>query len=195
MESLKPNLTPPALAPYGLTREMLVNVASATRRCMVEFRRTFIEKYEIDISRKLTSELLGKVFETECAREFSKALGYKVERERKDRDPDLWFTEIEKPLEVKVTRTRGEWRGGEFSKRPSPHLFVAWEGDELFDHYFVCLAEISEADWTHGMGKRYYATRMTATALNGVPTKQILIGSIETSRLGKSKTSTEAVGE
>jgi len=75
-----------------------------------------------------------------------------------DNNPDLFFTRINMPMEIKVTSGQ-VWRGGEFSKRASWHLMVSRNDD--FDEFFVCLVDMKgEKDlWISSMqrGKDYYA--------------------------------------
>jgi hypothetical protein len=77
---------------------------------------------------------------------------------RGDNTPDLFFTKIKMPMEIKVTSGQ-VWRGGEFSKRASWHLMVS--RNEEFDEFFVCLVSMESNGglWVSSMqqGKDYYA--------------------------------------
>ena len=68
---------------------------------------------------------------------FTKKLGYPVKRAMADKDPDLVFTKINKPMEIKVTSTTNAWTGGEFSKRPFDYLLVSWN-PENYKQFFCC---------------------------------------------------------
>ena len=46
------------------------------------------------------------MFEVHCERVLTKRLGYEVRKEKSDKEPDLFFTKINKPLEVKLTSTK-----------------------------------------------------------------------------------------
>ncbi|MEM3086105.1 MAG: hypothetical protein QXT68_03070 [Halobacteria archaeon] len=153
---------------------MVRKVARETAECMSDFKTNFVEKYKINISNKLTSELVGKIFETRCESIFSKSLGYAVRREASDKDPDLYFTRINRPLEVKLTSTLTAWTGGEFSKRPFDYLLVSWGGS--FDEYFVALVRLVKKDWKSNYQKKFYGPSYSAKKLYERKDKKVFMG-------------------
>lgn len=147
--------------PFGITKEMVLEILRETSRIMSNFKRGYLDKYDAKIGNKLKSELVGKIIEITAMRVFSKHLG-QVDRALTDTQPDLRFTKIPdsrwggRPLEVKVTSTLNTWQGGAFSKRPSDYLLISWGGN--FDEFFAAIAHIDESEWdltSFKKGKRY----------------------------------------
>jgi len=148
---------------FGITREMILEIVKATSIAMKRLKRYQIDEYSITMSNKNLSELLSKTFEGAAAKIFSKRLGYKIEKEKVDRDPDLTFTKINRPLEVKVTSTDYAWTGGEFSQRAPDYLLVSWGGD--FDEFYITLVRIDHDDWQSRMAQRFYGPSFTIRKL------------------------------
>lgn len=160
---------------FGITKGMIADITKGTCKHMRDFRKTFTDKNKVNLSNKLISELVGKVFEAQCTDIFTKKLGYEVKREMSDSDPDLFFIKIERPLEVKLTSTKTGWRGGEFSKRPFDYLLVSWGGD--FDEYFICLVRLTKKDWHSNIARGYYAPDYKADKLYKRKDKVVFLGS------------------
>ncbi|MFH1583998.1 MAG: hypothetical protein ABIA56_02625 [Actinomycetota bacterium] len=137
---------------------MILEVLREGGEAMQFFTKSFKDKYDVKLSGKIQSETFSNLLEQISARVFSKHLGYEIKKANSDNNPDLFFTKINMPMEIKVTSGQ-VWRGGEFSKRASWHLMVS-RSDE-FDEFFVCLVEMKgENDlWISAMqrGKDYYA--------------------------------------
>ena len=77
-------------------------------------------------STKLKSELISNIVETSFA-----SIVPNTKDPKKDAEPDLYIDD--KPLELKTSKTTNCWRGGEFSKRESDYLLIAW--DEIDDNF------------------------------------------------------------
>lgn len=106
---------------------------------------------------KMTSELFSKTVETVASEVFTKRCGSPVTTPTTDNDPDLYFQARGYPLEVKVTA--GEtFIGGEFSKRESPTLLLAWDS-ETANEFFLALAFLRKDDWKSG-GENFYGTSL-----------------------------------
>ncbi len=159
---------------FGLTREVVLEILKETSKVMQEFKRNFLDKYDVSISNKLLSELVGKAFETSTSVILSKKLGYDVIKEHSDKEPDLFFTKIDKPLEVKITSTTSAWTGGEFSKRPFDYLLVSWSGN--FDEFFVALVHLEKEDWQSRIQQQYYGPGFSKQKLFDKKGKIIFIG-------------------
>ncbi len=144
--------------PFGITREMILEILREGAEAMQFFTKSFKEKYDVKLSGKIQSETFSNLLEQISAKVFTKHLGYEVKNAKSDNDPDLLFTKINMPMEIKVTSGQ-VWRGGEFSKRASWHLMVSRNDD--FDEFFVCLIDMNREKnlWISSMqkGKDYYA--------------------------------------
>ncbi len=170
---------------FGITKAMILEIARQTSRCMNDFKQDFIDKYGVNISNKLISELVGKIFEVQCERIMTKKLGYEVHKETSDKDPDLTFTRINKPLEVKLTSTTNAWTGGEFSKRPFDYLLVSWGGN--FDEFFIALIHLEKKDWKSNFKSNFYGPSYSAKKLFSRKDKMVFLGGFEKSQRGAIK--------
>ena len=133
---------------------------------------------------KNQSELLSKIFEKVAAEKYTEFTSDTVINPRSDNDPDLYFTQAEKPLEIKVT-CGDTWTGGTFSKRPADYLLISWDKDTK-GNCFVALAHLKKSDWLPG-GNNYYGTRYPKSALYGacVDNKaKVLYGGLEKTNRG-----------
>ena len=139
--------------------------------------RQIINEYGVYLGNKNLSEIVGKVMEKVASEHFTKKLGYEVKNALSDREPDLFFTNINMPIEIKITSTTNAWTGGEFSKRPYHYFMVSWGGE--FDEFFVCAVKLEKEDWKSNMSKNYYGPSLTLKKLREIKDKIILIGSID----------------
>ncbi len=176
---------------FGITKPVALEIARETSKCMLNFKRDFVEKYGVNLSNKLISELVGKIFEVECERVLTKRLGYEVRKETSDKEPDLFFTKIGKPLEVKLTSTTSAWTGGEFSKRPFDYLLVSWGGN--FDEFFIALVHLEKKDWKSNFESNFYGPSYSAAKLCARKDKAILLGSFEKTPRGACKVVREII--
>lgn len=145
------------LQKFGLTREIILE----SLKIVVSRMKKFDQEYgDLGLSRKNISELIEKILENACANTFSKKLGYEVKRALADRDPDLVFTNLNVPMEIKMTSTDNSWTGGEFSKRPSDYLMVSWGGN--FDEFFCCLVHLEKEDWKSNFQNNFYGPSLSA---------------------------------
>ena len=53
---------------FGITKDMILEISKATCKHMKDFKTSFIDKNKVNLSSKLISELVGKVFEAQCAK-------------------------------------------------------------------------------------------------------------------------------
>lgn len=174
-----------AINNFGITRKFALEIAQETSKCMLDFRRDFIDKYGVNLSNKLISELVGKIFEVQCEKVLTKRVGYEVRKEKSDREPDLLFTKINKPLEVKLTSTTTAWTGGEFSKRPFDYLLVSWGGN--FDEFFMAMVHLEKKDWKSNFKSNFYGPSYSAKKLYERKDKMVLLGSFEETSRGAIK--------
>lgn len=158
------------------TRENLLAVTKEVSRRMKALKAQLITPYDIYFSNKNLSEIIGKIMEKVAADYFTKRLGYKVANAHSDKEPDLLFTKINFPVEIKVTSTLNAWTGGEFSRRPFSYFLVSWGGD--FDEFFVCTTKLEKTDWKSNMSQRFYGPSLSITKLREKRDKVILVGSI-----------------
>jgi folate-dependent tRNA-U54 methylase TrmFO/GidA len=167
---------------FGLTREIILEVMKEVSKRMLAIKKNIIEAYDISFSNKNLSEIIGKIMEKVAADIFTQKLGYKVVRATTDKDPDLFFTKISSPLEIKVTSTENAWTGGEFSKRPFDYLLVSWGGN--FDEFFVALVHLEKNDWISHITKRYYGPSYPVKKLYERKDKIIFMGNIVKEKKG-----------
>ena len=141
--------------PFGVNREMILEILKESSKTMKWFIKKFKKKFDVKLSGKLLSEIFSNLLEQRASKIFSKRLRYEVRKANSDNDPDLFFTRLNLPMEIKVTSGQ-VWRGGEFSKKASWHLMVA--RNDAFDEFFVCLVNMdSNGGSSMQQGKDYYA--------------------------------------
>ena len=110
---------------FGLSEKVVLEILNSVHEVMIELSNNFLKPYKLTFSNKNLSEIISKVIESKAAQILSEELKYEVRSASSDSDPDLYFTSIETPLEVKVTSTDIGWTGGEFSQRPFNYLLVS----------------------------------------------------------------------
>lgn len=127
-------------------------------------------------STKLKSELISSVWETSFSYIVPNVIAPKT-----DNEPDLYIDN--QPLELKTSKTTTTWRGGEFSKRESNYLLIAW--DELNDmfQWFVCFSYLTEDDWKSSTSSNYYATTIDIGDVVKLPSTKIFLGTTEKKRI------------
>lgn len=136
--------------------------------------KTILPIFPFISSKKLKSEIMSNIFETQSANYFN-SIGYNTNQARSDRDPDLLFTATNKTCEIKVTGSTKnpsevKWMGGKYSKRPSDYIFIIWHYEPEHNtldgiikesvHINITQCYANEDDWeTVDNGKEnYYAT-------------------------------------
>jgi len=133
-------------------------------------------------SRKLRSEIISNLFESQAALHFQ-SLSIPVQVCESDRQPDLTFIDTDTPLEIKVTGSDHsisnsfKWMGGKYSKRTSDYILIAWcyqpTYESLFGiepetiRYFIAKTFINENEWKviDNGNENYYATIYTTDKL------------------------------
>ena len=162
--------------PFGITKSMVLEIIIELTKRMKSLKENTIDEYDIKFSNKNLSEIIGKMMEKTAAEVFTKRIGDMVKSAKSDREPDLYFTNLKKPLEIKITSTEYAWTGGEFSQRPFDYLLVSWGGN--FDEFFVCLVHLEKEDWTSRMDKKYYGPSYTIKKLFEREDKIIFVGKL-----------------
>jgi hypothetical protein len=174
--------------PFGITREMVLEVLKESSEAMHFFVKEFKQKYDVKLSGKIQSETFSNLLEQIASKVFSKRLGYEVKKATGDNTPDLLFTKINMPMEIKVTSGQ-VWRGGEFSKRASWHLMVSRNED--FNEFFVCLVDMESNGglWVSAMqqGKNYYAPSFKKDQIYKLKDEQTMLVKETSAPYGKTK--------
>lgn len=176
---------------FGLTKEIVSKVIKETSVAMKKFKIDYLDRYKVNVSNKLLSELLSKIMEVKAEEIFTKELGFEIKKETKDSEPDLFFTKSNIPLEIKTTSTLTAWTGGEFSKRPFDYLLVSWGGN--FDEFFIALVKLKKTDWKSNFANNFYGPSYSAQKLFKKKNKEIFLGSFEKSSRGTIKIVREKV--
>ena len=166
---------------FNLTNEIIHKVLKEVSFKMQRLKE-FLDEYEISFSNKNLSEIIGKLMEKVCSDVFTRELGYPIKRTLADKDPDLLFTKINTPMEIKMTSTLRTWTGGEFSKRPFEYLLVSWGGN--FDEFFCCLVHLEKEDWVSNFKKSYYGPTLKAKTIYDKGEKTLFCGDFEITRRG-----------
>ncbi len=166
---------------FAITKEMILEILKGVSKRMQAFNELKID-YDIHLSNKNLSEIIGKIMEKVAADVFSKRLGYEVKRTMADRDPDLIFTKISLPIEIKMTSTKNAWTGGEFSQRPFDYLLVSWGEDAK--EFFCCLVHLDKSDWKSNMSKKFYGPSLSAKTVYEKKDKIIFCGYFEITNRG-----------
>ncbi len=178
---------------FDITKEMIMEILNGVSFRMQKFKKELMDGYDIHFSNKNLSEIVGKIMEKVSADIFTKRLGYEVKRALADRDPDLVFTKLNKPMEIKVTSTDNAWTGGEFSQRPFDYLLVSWGGN--FDEFFCCLTHLDKSEWKSNISKKFYGPSLNAKIVYNKKDKTIFFGSFEVTKRGAIKIKREKISQ
>ena len=127
-------------------------------------------------STKLKSELISNIVETSF-----ESIVPNIVAPKMDSEPDLIVDG--KPLELKTSKTTTTWRGGEFSKRESDYLLIAWNEIKGEFKWFVCYTYLKESDWKSSQSSSYYATTIDINDVLRFPASQILMGGTQKKRI------------
>lgn len=130
-----------------------------------------LTKYKNHFRTKLNSEIISSLV-VSYAEEYFNSIGRKVQKDRTDRDPDLFFFEENLPLEVKVTRYQKtlKWQGGQYSKRHGQFVLVSWKliDNNLYGHkgleFYAITCFLNGNDFT-SLGENYYGTGFDAKSI------------------------------
>lgn len=163
--------------PFYISKTMILEIVIELIKRMKSLEEGTIKPYDIRFSNKNLSEIIGRMMEKVSAEVFTKRLGYLVNSSKSDRDPDLFFTKLNKPLEIKVTSTISSWTGGEFSKRPFDYLLISWDS-ETFNKFFVCLVHLKKEDWKSNFSNNYYGPSYNKKSLLNRKDKMIFLGDL-----------------
>jgi len=163
-------------------KETILDIARQTSLKIRKANSDVFLRYDIHLSKKNLSEIVGKIMEKTAADVLSMKLGYPVKNAQTDAEPDLTFEVTGQVFEIKVTSTNSAWTGGEFSKRPFDYLLVSWGGD--FDEFFVAQTRLEKADWKSNISRNYYGPSYPARALFEKKEKLVFLGDFEVSTRG-----------
>ncbi|MGI0141558.1 MAG: hypothetical protein ACREBF_02825 [Candidatus Micrarchaeales archaeon] len=141
-----------------------------------------LKEYNVFLSNKNLSEIIGKISETTFAEVLTKHLGYEVKYAKADAEPDLFFTKTKEKFEIKMSSTSSGWQGGEFSTRPTEYFLITWGGD--FDEFFVAKAHLTDKEWYSHIANRRYGTSYPAKDLFNKKEKIIYLGKLEQTKRG-----------
>lgn len=167
-----------------ITKDLFLEAIDLSRDSMVKFDKLFkkITKKTLleNLGTKMVSEIMSKCLEVTLTTILQKK-GYNAHSANASNDSDIKiiFSDGDEDCEIKVTNSNRTWMGGEFSNRPSPHIFVSWGGN--FDEFFAILINLDEegVEWQSNMekGKTFYAPFINAKQLVGKG--KVLIGRFE----------------
>ena len=158
------------------SRKHLIPIMQEVSKRMKGIKSGIMIKYDVYFSNKNLSEILSQVMGKVSADYYTHKLGYEVKNAHADKEPDLYFTKIKLPVEIKVTSTTNAWTGGEFSKRPFDYFLVSWGGD--FDEFFICFTKLEKKDWKSNINSGFYGPSLSIKKLLSKKSKIILLGSI-----------------
>ena len=145
-----------------------------------------LPSHKYDVGQKVISELCSKLIEQITAQHFTKKMQSPVTAGVHDTDPDVYFHNLQKPLEIKVAMTGGNrlrWRGGGLTDRACDYLFIARNRDST--EFFAALCHMQKSDWVL-QKTQYFAPYFTETMLFDKNPK-VLLGSFGVSTRGKNK--------
>lgn len=152
-----------------LTPEHWKNICELVRPIALEHIFPYVK------SKRVRSGVMSELFENQSAMYYN-SIGIPTESCNNDTEPDLYFTEIDKPCEIKVTSsTNREWMGGSLSKKSSEFILISWEYQTATDTLFgpepeslkfsVINVFLDKDDWMT-LGENYYATKITSKMLD-----------------------------
>jgi len=141
------------------------------------------DKHRIVKTKKQLSEDVSALFETAMEDVYTNVVAPK-----KDSEPDIYMDGI--PVEIKTTKGE-DWTGGEYSKRPSQYLLVAWEDVGQDTRFFVANLYLKEEDWKSSKSDKYYGTNFSKkdiiSRIENQKDVDILSGEIYSYNRGKQK--------
>jgi hypothetical protein len=176
------------------TKEIILKIVKDVSGKMIHIKKEVMEKYDIKFSNKNMSEILGKIMERSAADIFSEWLGHEVKFAKLDKEPDLYFTELKYPMEIKVTSTTNTWTGGEFSKRPFDYFLISWDPED-YSKYFVCLTHLEKENWQSNISKNFYGPSLKIKTLHDKEDKIIFLGRIVKTDRGAYKIQRESINQ
>lgn len=175
---------------FGLDEKTVNDIVKEVAAKMQKVDEIFIP-YNIHLSNKNLSEIIGKIMERTASDILTKKLGYEVKNAKSDAEPDITYTKTGDKLEIKITSTDNAWTGGEFSKRPFEYLLVSWGG--RFDEFFVAFTHLEKGDWHSNMDSNYYGPSYKAKDLYDKKDKIIFFGRLEKTERGAIKIKREKI--
>jgi len=152
-----------------LTSEHWKNICELVRPIAQEHIFPFIK------SKRVRSGVMSELFETQAAIYYN-SIGIPTKSCINDTEPDLYFTEIDKTCEIKVTSSnKREWMGNHISKKSSEFILISWEYQNATDTLFgpepeslkfsVINVFLNKQDWMT-LGEEYNGTKITSKMLD-----------------------------
>jgi hypothetical protein len=137
-------------------------------------------------SKRVRSGVISELFETQSALYYN-SIGITTLSCKNDTEPDLYFSDIEQPCEIKVTSSsKREWMGNHISKKSSEYILISWDYQEETDTLFgrepekltfsVINVFLDKSDWMT-LGEEYNGTKITSKMLDGKKVKILVDGS------------------
>jgi hypothetical protein len=134
-------------------------------------------------SKRVRSGVLSELFETQSAHYFN-SIGISTKPCGTDKEPDLYFTELEESCEIKVTSsTKREWMGNHISKKSSEYVLISWEYNKEMNTLFGTQPEylkfsvinvfLDKDDWMT-LGEEYNGTKITSKMLDNKEIKVLV---------------------
>lgn len=163
-----------------LTTEHWQNICNIVRPIALNHIFPYIK------SNRVRSGALSELFETQSAVYYN-SIGIPTQPCDNDTEPDLYFTDISEPCEIKVTSSnKQEWMGGSLSKKSSEFILISWKHSEenstLFGtqpeslEFSVINVFLEKGDW-QSLGENYYATKITSKMLKNKKIEILVDGS------------------
>ncbi len=137
----------------GLNRTTVLEIIRDVSFKIRKANNDVFKPYDIHLSHKNLSEIIGKIMEKTASDILTRKLGYPVKNAENDSEPDLFFSRVAEAVEIKITSTANAWTGGEFSQRPFDYLLVSWGED--FDEYFVAYVHLEKSDWHSNISRGF----------------------------------------
>jgi hypothetical protein len=127
--------------------------------------------------KSVRSKLISNLFETQSALYYN-SIGIPTRSCNNDKEPDLIFTEANESCEIKVTSSwkNKAWMGGEYSKRNSEYILIAWNYTESHNtiegivpeslEFSVINTYLIQDEWV-SCGTNFSGTKVTMKSLSG----------------------------
>ena len=178
----------PGACHFSLTNDVVREALLKSSQAMI-----WIDGEMPYLGNKLKSEIFSKTLEVKLAKILTDKLGYLVTSPKNDNDPDLLFSNLPDGRNaVEIKCSSGEtWRGGTFSKRSNPTLFVTRRG-EKWNEFYAGYVFIKHDQWKPA-SDNYYAPTVPKKMLRDMQEREDIVGKItfgvtKSGRINKNQT-------
>jgi hypothetical protein len=130
--------------------------------------------FEIPFNTRLRSEIISSLFEIETA-SYYKENGYNIKNASNDAEPDILFIDSNTPLEIKVTKDKGnnKWMGNKISKKESQFVLIVWDeiAPNLYNsnralRFYITTTYLTPNDWSgKNDGYSYHASFLSMNVI------------------------------